>query len=442
MSIRLKIIALPVAIALLVAVLMGLGMFKAKSTALELILDRELALAENWLNASVARTHKIALSQAELIASLPPVQRAVADRDDAALEALFSPGFTHLQAVAGIEQFQFHLPPATSLIRIHNLEKRGDDLSAFRQTVVTANQTGQSLSGLERGRAGLGARGIAVISHLGKPVAQLAEAMRKIHEAVALIDNEVGAVAAASDDLSRRSERNAATLEQTAAALDELTASVRSAAKSAGEADRLTAEANRNADDGAASVGQVVEAMARIKASSQGIEKITGVIDEIAFQTNLLALNAGVEAARAGEAGRGFAVVAAEVRALAQRSSDAAKEISDLIRTSGEEVQQGVHLVGNTGAALDRILTSVRDISEQITSIALSSSEQATGLAEINTAVNQLDSTTQQNVAMFEETNAATTMLTSKSAELVAAVGMFRLSRDSRQMPLAEAQVA
>ena len=180
------------------------------------------------------------------------------------------------------------------------------------------------------------------------------------------IDGEVAAIVQASDNLSRRTEHNAATLEQTAAALDELTRSVLSATENASHAKRLIESANRNADDGSASVLRAVEAMTRIEDSSHGITKITGVIDEIAFQTNLLALNTGVEAARAGEAGRGFAVVASEVRALAQRSSEAAREISDLIAASETEIHEGVDLVGKTGEALDRILASVREISQQV----------------------------------------------------------------------------
>ena len=739
MSIRQKIILFPVAVALLVAFLMGTGMFLSGQRAMTLIHDRDLDTAQAWLESSITRTHEVALAQAEIIAALPVVQEAVAAGDDMALERLFGPGFEHMKAEAGVAQLQFHLPPATSLIRIHNLEKRGDDLSAFRRTVVDANTSGASLSGLERGRAGIGARGVAVIRHAGRPVgtvevgldvgvpfldglsqrsgndfefylmpdtgidtfdaadrtdyrlgatfegpallsaedlarlqrdpfldrdvaiagapfamralavrdysgavagiitiampssgytalagelmtsaiaaaliamligtgigfwsghnlagrfacvvltverlargdgdlvitgtdrndeiggifralkmfqttmqenlemasaleteeaahkaeaertrareADLAEERRAAEEAdrrrrqelaetearaaqaeqaaaearvreqqevvqllaeglealakgdlrytiaTALpgdyetlrhnfnralarlsqtlsdldrtaggIDGEVVAVAEAADELSRRTERNAATLEQTAAALDELTSSVRSAAAGATEARRLIESANRNADDGGVSVAHAVEAMNRIEEASRGIAKITGVIDEIAFQTNLLALNAGVEAARAGEAGRGFAVVASEVRALAQRSSEAAREISDMIAASETEIRQGVDLVGKTGVALDRILDSVRDISAQVMVIATSSEEQAIGLGEINNAVNQLDTATQQNAAMFEETSAATTVLNAKTRDLVAAIRRFEF--DGTAAPAARA---
>ena len=170
MSIRAKIIVLPVAVALLVTVLMGVGMFVSEQHALRIMHDRDLDTAQAWLEASINRTHKIALAQAVVIASLPVVQAAVAAQDDRALEQLLGPGFAHMKAAAGMAQMQFHLAPATSLVRIHKLEKRGDDLSGFRQTVVDANPTGTSLSGLERGRSGIGARGVAVVRHEGKPV--------------------------------------------------------------------------------------------------------------------------------------------------------------------------------------------------------------------------------------------------------------------------------
>ncbi|ABG32071.1 methyl-accepting chemotaxis protein [Roseobacter denitrificans] len=241
------------------------------------------------------------------------------------------------------------------------------------------------------------------------------------------IRNEAQEITSAADDLSRRTEKQAATLEETAAALDELTSSVRSAALGADEASRISAEAQTNAETGGEISRQTVIAMNGIKNSSQEISKITSVIDDIAFQTNLLALNAGVEAARAGEAGRGFAVVATEVRALAQRSSDAAREINTLISDSGEQVRQGVELVDKTGDALAAIVNSVAEISQRVSGIASSSKEQSVGLNEINSAVNDLDHVTQQNAAMFEETTAASHALTAEADALVAAVSKFEL---------------
>jgi len=173
---------------------------------------------------------------------------------------------------------------------------------------------------------------------------------------------------------------------------------------------------------------QTVEAMGSIKQSSEKISQIIGVIDEIAFQTNLLALNAGVEAARAGEAGRGFAVVASEVRALAQRSSDAAKDIKDLISASAQHVQTGVSLVDQTGTALDKLVAQVANVDSLVSEIASSANEQATGLAEVNSAVNDMDRVTQKNAAMVEESTAACHNLTSESNELTRMVKHFQVA--------------
>ena len=255
---------------------------------------------------------------------------------------------------------------------------------------------------------------------------RLRDAMQGVMENADLIRGEASEISNAADDLSRRTEKQAATLEQTATALDQLTSSVRSAADGAARANQMVGHAKSNAETGGTVVRRAVEAMSAIEASSAKIAKITGVIDDIAFQTNLLALNAGVEAARAGEAGRGFAVVASEVRALAQRSSDAAREISGLISDSGNHVKMGVKLVADTGAALKAIVTSVTDISTQVSEIAISARQQSSGLAEINSAINQLDQVTQQNAAMFEQTTAASHALTSEAEALSRAMALFK----------------
>lgn len=260
-------------------------------------------------------------------------------------------------------------------------------------------------------------------------VKSLQQAVAAVVDNTESIRNETREITTAADDLSRRTEKQAATLEETAAALDELTSSVKSAAQGADEAATISSEAQKNAQDGGDVARLAVAAMDGIKNSSEEISKITSVIDDIAFQTNLLALNAGVEAARAGEAGRGFAVVATEVRALAQRSSDAAREINALIFNSGHQVQEGVELVNRTGAALSEIVTSVSEISQRVATIAGSAREQAVGLNEINSAVNDLDHVTQQNAAMFEETTAASHALTSEADALAGAVARFNLGR-------------
>jgi methyl-accepting chemotaxis protein len=237
-------------------------------------------------------------------------------------------------------------------------------------------------------------------------------------------------VSYASDDLSRRTEQQAASLEETAAALDEITATVVRSAEGARRASEAASAARVDAGRSGEVVQQAVAAMGEIEKSSAQIGQIIGVIDEIAFQTNLLALNAGVEAARAGEAGRGFAVVAQEVRALAQRSADAAKEIKTLIANSTAQVDRGVKLVGESGASLDGIVSKVGEIDSLISEIARSSQEQATGLNQVNSAVNQMDQVTQQNAAMVEETTAAAANLRTEAHELSDLMTRFKTGQD------------
>ncbi|CAN7154099.1 methyl-accepting chemotaxis protein [Neorhizobium tomejilense] len=258
--------------------------------------------------------------------------------------------------------------------------------------------------------------------------------MRNVRTATGSINGSAAELSRATNDLSRRTEQQAAALEETSAALEEITAVVKTSTERAHEATVMVGEAKQSAVQSGEVVRSAVDAMGRIEQASREIAQITNVIDEIAFQTNLLALNAGVEAARAGEAGKGFAVVAQEVRELAQRSASAAKGIKALISKSGEEVAGGVMLVQKTGEALSEIETRVLRINDHIHSIAVASREQATGLAEVNTAVNQMDQVTQQNAAMVEETSAATQTLSSEADSLFALVSNFDIGQEGERV--------
>ena len=259
-------------------------------------------------------------------------------------------------------------------------------------------------------------------------------AMAKLQSTMGVIVDRSSAIGAsaheisqASNDLSRRTEQQAAALEETAAAREQITATVSRSAENAVEAGGVVKAARSEAVEGQAVVDRAVTAMGEIERSSNEIGNIIGVIDEIAFQTNLLALNAGVEAARAGDAGRGFAVVASEVRALAQRSAEAAKEIKTLISASSRQVGEGVQLVGDTGEALKRIGGQIERVTAITSEIVASSQEQSSGLQQVNVAVAQMDQVTQQNAAMVEESTAASHSLAQDARELDRMMGQFSL---------------
>jgi methyl-accepting chemotaxis protein len=259
-------------------------------------------------------------------------------------------------------------------------------------------------------------------------LATLEQAIASVNSSVVNISAGTSEISESASDLSKRTEQQAASLEETAAALNQLTEQVNSSADNAGVAANTVSVAVQDAEKSGEVVRRAVASMHGIEQSSLEISRIIGVIDEIAFQTNLLALNAGVEAARAGEAGKGFAVVAQEVRELAQRSANAAKEIKALINASGAQVKDGVELVGQAGETLQKISDQVLQINALILQISASASEQASGLKEVNSAVNQMDQVTQQNAAMVEETTAASMTLRNESDNLRDLVARFQVS--------------
>jgi len=296
------------------------------------------------------------------------------------------------------------------------------------------------------------------LSHrLGRPFPPEYESLRAdFNKAIDGLDRMIGVITGvtsniragaadisqAADDLSRRTEQQAASLEETAAALDQITATVRSTAEGAGRATQAVSAARAEASQFEKVVADAIAAMERIERSAGEIGQIIGVIDEIAFQTNLLALNAGVEAARAGDSGKGFAVVAQEVRALAQRSAEAARDIKSLITASTGQVETGVALVGRAGEALERIASQVAEIDAVVLSISASAQQEAAGLAEVNVAVGQMDHTTQQNAAMVEQTTAASHSLAREMSQLQDLIGRFRTAATTPTTPQSTAPQA
>ncbi len=314
--------------------------------------------------------------------------------------------------------------------RQQNLDMQQKDAASQARVVSTI---GEALEALAQGdltvRCGdLGPRYETLRHNFNDALGHLEAAMAKVNAKGLDIGGSKEEIRRASNELSQRTERQAANLEETSAALDELAVTVRQTAEGAHEASKRVTSVSSEASRSDKIVAEAIEAMGGIEHSSEEIGKIIGVIDEIAFQTNLLALNAGVEAARAGESGKGFAVVAQEVRELAQRSAAAAKEIKDQISRSSGQVQNGVRLVGEAGEALKRISDQVKAASEIVGKIAHSASEQDTTLRSISSSLNQLDAATQHNAAMAEETTASAEALAADTDELLNLISSFRLS--------------
>jgi methyl-accepting chemotaxis protein len=314
--------------------------------------------------------------------------------------------------------------------RVNNVDQLAGALQALADGDLMQNVTTPFIPTLEKLRV-----------DFNSATTKLREAMQSVAENASAIAAGAQQIRSASDDLSKRTEQQAASVEETAAALEEITTTVADSSHRAQEAGQLVQRTRDNAERSGGVVRNAVDAMGKIETSSAEIGNIIGVIDEIAFQTNLLALNAGVEAARAGDAGKGFAVVAQEVRELAQRSAKAAKEIKDLIGASNEHVKNGVSLVGETGKALQEIVGQVQLVSANVSAIVEGSKEQATGLKEINEAVNTMDQGTQQNAAMVEEATAAAHSLAREADSLFELVKQFNIGTApaSRSVPRAAA---
>ncbi|MBV7256465.1 HAMP domain-containing protein [Pacificimonas sp. WHA3] len=318
-------------------------------------------------------------------------------------------------------------------------------VESFRQAVVDAEQVkaragAQATEAVANGLAGLASGDLtcriegefpAEYARLQKDfndtAASLQKTLTQVTEAASGINNGANDIRQASDDLSQRTEQQAASLEQTAAAMDEITATVASTAERAKSANVAVRSAKDEAEQSGETVRRTVDAMSDIERTSNEIVEIISVIDGIAFQTNLLALNAGVEAARAGDAGKGFAVVASEVRALAQRSAEAATDVKARITASSQQVKSGVKLVGETGRALGLIFERIGEVDGLVGEISTSAEQQATGLQQINTAVGEMDGVTQQNAAMVEEATAAARSLVDEVNGMLTQIGHFRI---------------
>ena len=414
------------------------GAFKKE---LQVLIDEQIAGAdmetqkgdEAYQSAKVLVVVALIAAMAATVTILYLLVRAIATPVNSMTEVMTALSEGNLDTDVQVEDREDEIGKLAKAITGFKNQLAAAERSKAEQTEIIVSSVGTGLDALASGdlthrvTADLTGPFANLKLNFNTAVERLQDTMMHISSSANGIGSGAGEIAIAADNLSHRTEQQAASLEETAAALEEITATVKRTAENAKEASDIVSKAKFSAEKGGQVVETAITAMGEIESSSKQITDIIGVIDEIAFQTNLLALNAGVEAARAGEAGKGFAVVASEVRALAQRSSEAAREIDTLIKTSSEQVGTGVKLVGDSGEQLKGIVAEVVRINSLVSEMAQAAQQQSTGIEEVNVAVNQMDQMTQQNAAMVEESTAASRTLATETSELNKLVSYFKV---------------
>jgi methyl-accepting chemotaxis protein len=396
--------------------------------------DRQALAEQERLATEMGKQAEEQRKTAEREAAAAAMMNGFAGEVNATVNAATNGDFSRRIALEGKEGIVLDL--AESLNRMGaNVEKVMSDLTQMMDALAKGDLTRRIVADYH---------GIfhELKSNANGTAEQLAAIVSDINAAVTEVSNASSEVSTSTVDLSQRTEEQAAGLEETAASMEQMSATVKKNAENAHHANDLTAGTRQAADQGGKVAASAMEAMARIEESSAKIADIIGVIDEIARQTNLLALNAAVEAARAGDAGRGFAVVASEVRSLAQRSSQAAKDIKDLITNSNGQVKDGVELVNRAGTSLSEIMESVKKVADIVADIATASAEQATGLDQVNKALTQIDEMTQQNSALVEENAATAKTLEQQAAAMKERVAFFKLADGMVAQPAAKPAAA
>jgi methyl-accepting chemotaxis protein len=358
------------------------------------------------------------------------VEKAIEAEVDGLVKAAVAGDFSKRVPLEGKKEFMLNL--ATSMNALCDTTGKAlDDLAGMMSSLAGGDMT-QRITAEYQGMFGkLKTDANMMAERIGSTVAEIKASATEVTSASAEIS-------ASTTDLSQRTEEQAASLEETSASMEEIASTVKNNAENAQQANASASATRDVADRGGQVVAQAVQAMAGIEESSRKISDIIGVIDEIARQTNLLALNAAVEAARAGEAGRGFAVVASEVRSLAQRSSQAAKDIKDLITNSNGQVKGGVELVNRAGTALTEIVDSIKKVAEIVADIANASNEQSTSIEQVNKSLTQMDEVTQQNSALVEENAATAKTLEHQAKAMAERVSFFKLNAAAEDRPVAK----